>query len=237
MLDELISKLDMIEFKILMYAADNCNKVSFGDLQTLTEIDSSSLSYKLKKLEKLGLIEKLGKGSYILRYKTPLCFLANVKNANMYLGMLGLKESRSEPEPDAAINLLKQYGISIKEAHILATKRTVEDWSQTLSNYTMHLLTDEELLRIEKMEKRLEKIYTKYMHNKVMILDCTSLTKTATIAFYRIATKYYAPLIYIYEQTKELIWLQDQNTIKEKLKPKKKTKKSARAFLKTYKEP
>lgn len=220
LLSELFSKLDLVEYQILMYAARECGPIRFSDLQLLFELDSSGLTYKLKKLEKLGLIKKLGKGSYVVRYKTPLCFIRDVKHADMYIGMLGLRNGRDTPEPEIALQLLKQQGINIGEAHIFATGNTVEEWKGKLGKYAVYILNMEELKRIEKMEKRLEDLYIKHMHNKVIILDCTSLTKTATIAFYKIATKYYTPLIYIYEHTKELIWLQSQETIKGKLKPK-----------------
>ncbi len=220
MLSELFSKLDKVEYQILMYAAKECSPIRFSDIQYLVELDSSGVTYKLKKLERLGLMKKLGKGSYVLRYKTPLCFIANEKHANMYIGMLGLRNERDVPEPEIALELLREQGINIDEAHIFATEKTVEEWKEKLGKYALYILSIEELKRIEKMEKKLEDLYTRYMHEKVIILDCTSLTKTATIAFYKIATKHYAPLIYIYEHTKELIWLQNRKIIKEKLKPK-----------------
>jgi len=56
------------------------------------------------------------------------------------------------------------------------------------------------------------------LRNYIVIMDCTSATKPATIAYYEIAQTYLIPLIYIYEETKELKWLISRETIKEKLR-------------------
>jgi hypothetical protein len=48
-------------------------------------------------------------------------------------------------------------------------------------------------------------------------MDCTSLTKPATMAYYELASTYHVPLIYVYEGTGELKWLISKDTIRSKL--------------------
>jgi len=48
-------------------------------------------------------------------------------------------------------------------------------------------------------------------------MDCTSATKPATIAYYELAQKLWIPLIYVYEETKQLKWLISKEDIQEKL--------------------
>jgi len=58
---------------------------------------------------------------------------------------------------------------------------------------------------------------TSLLKEYIVIMDCTSATKPATIAYYELAQTYQIPLIYVYEETKELKWLISKETIKEKL--------------------
>jgi len=219
LLPNLINKLDDVEKKIIKYMGETCDKVFFSDLTHEFNLDSPYLSYKLKKLINLGLVKKIKKGVYELRYKTPLCFLFDKKNVNTYIGMLGLKNERTDPEPKVAIDLLEREGIKIKHVFIFATKETVNDWESFLakSNFKLEIVEMDDIKRIENMENKVRRLLEDLMHEKVVILDCTSLTKMATIAFYKTAQKFYAPLIYIYEQTEELIWIQGRDEIMDQI--------------------
>ena len=55
------------------------------------------------------------------------------------------------------------------------------------------------------------------LRNYLVIMDCTSATKPATIAYYELAQTYLIPLIYTYEKTKELKWLISKETIEKRL--------------------
>ena len=55
------------------------------------------------------------------------------------------------------------------------------------------------------------------LRNYLVIMDCTSATKPATITYYELAQTYLIPLIYICEKTKELKWLISKETIEKRL--------------------
>jgi len=55
------------------------------------------------------------------------------------------------------------------------------------------------------------------LRDYVVILDCTSATKPATIAYYELAQTYLTPLIYVYEETGQLKWLVDREGLESQL--------------------
>jgi len=55
------------------------------------------------------------------------------------------------------------------------------------------------------------------MMQGMVVIDCTSATKPATIAYYELAQEYMAPLIYVYEDGRSIKWLISKDTLKRKL--------------------
>lgn len=217
MLREKLAILDKKEEMIIKFLAMKFNAVRFSEIQKKTELSSALLAYKLQKLIKIGLVKKITSGTYEIRYKTPLCYIYCDKPEYTYIGLLGLKQGRDLPEPLVALKLLEKEKIKPVKNYVLATKESISDWSGYLENFNIRTLKTEDTLNIEKIEKILENIILKERDKTVIILDCTSLTKTATIAFYKQAIKHHTPLIYIYEHTKTLIWLQSKTEITKNL--------------------
>jgi len=65
---------------------------------------------------------------------------------------------------------------------------------------------------------RVEPVLWTLLREYIVIMDCTSATKPATITYYELAQNYLIPLIYIYEKTTSLKWLVSKETIKKKLR-------------------
>jgi hypothetical protein len=61
----------------------------------------------------------------------------------------------------------------------------------------------------EKVRPELELLIKDYS----VILDCTSSTKPATLAFYQLAQRYSLPLVYVYERGPTLKWLVSRETL------------------------
>jgi len=78
------------------------------------------------------------------------------------------------------------------------------------------LCYEEEIIDIDAVKNKVSPQLESLLKNYVVIMDCTSATKPATIAYYELAQTYCIPLIYVYEETKKLKWLISKETIKTK---------------------
>ncbi|MEM3694321.1 MAG: hypothetical protein QXI39_09920 [Candidatus Bathyarchaeia archaeon] len=63
------------------------------------------------------------------------------------------------------------------------------------------------MIDIDAVKERVRPQLESLLRSHVVIMDCASLTKPATIAYYELAREYRVPLIYVYEDTKRLKWL------------------------------
>ncbi len=180
----------------------------FTDIKKKTGMDDSLVDYYLKRLQELRIIGKTPWGTYYLIEKIPFCYLCSRIREIIYVGLLGQKHYHTEPEPITAIRLLKKEGYKINDVIVITTRTAISTWG-TVNEDILSIITveDKDILSIEKMTNIIFNIVDKQSRKTAIILDCTSLTKPATIAMYNISTKYLIPLIYIYEQTKQLHWI------------------------------
>ena len=189
----------------------------FYQLKRETELNDAVLIHYLRKLIEYGVVKHREKGFYALEFKTPICY-AFLEKPNVYIGFLGLRQARSEPEPVIALSLLKTEGIKVERCYIFTTSDALTSWSDyDLSSFNIKLLKRSDLLNIGVIERKIEQVLTEEARENLLIMDCTSLTKTATIAMYNLARKYCIPLIYVYEETKELVWLIDIETVRNEV--------------------
>lgn len=196
--------------KILECLCKNIN--SFSEIKKFVGLNDASIAHYLRRLICYDIIQKKGKGKYLLRRKTPLCYLFDDVDSFYYVGLLGKRDLHNEPEPETAILLLMQEGIRIDKRIIFTTPEALYSWSNfDFSQYNIKILNTRDLLDISLIEKRLYETIMPEMNNGLIILDCTSLTKTATIAVYNIAIKLNIPLIYVYEDKNKLVWLIDRS--------------------------
>ena len=116
------------------------------------------------------------------------------------------------------MELLRRTGINISKNYVFTTPEALNSWqNRVLTDFNIRILNREDLFDIKIIEEKLEHVILEEMKNSLLLMDCTSLTKTATIAMYNLARKYCIPLIYVYEETKELIWLIDIETVKNEV--------------------
>lgn len=200
--------------RVVRALASKGGVASFSDLEKLSGVRGSVLKYHLDRLINFNVVEREVKGTYRLRFKTPLCWLFDSRIEYVYLGLLGRRGGRGEPEPETAIKLLVDQGITPNLVYVVTSMAALSEWAELKLPYNWILCYEDEVVDIDcivgKVRPQLEDLLRDY----VVIMDCTSLTKPATIAYYQLAMTYYIPLIYVYEDTRQLKWLLSKDRLK-----------------------
>lgn len=193
---------------------------SFSEIQSISKVRGSVLTHHLNRLQRFHVIEREVKGTYRLTYKTPLCFIypPKTKVSIAYFGLLGKKDSRSEPEPQFAMKILESEELKPDLAYVTTSPEALNDWKDLKLPYQWILCYEDEIANVDAVKRKVLPQLESLLRNHIVIMDCTSATKPATIAYYELAQTYIIPLIYIYEETGELKWLISKDSIKEKLK-------------------
>lgn len=178
--------------------------------QFVGEKAKSTIEYNLNVLERRGLITRSPCGPIRICCKTTLCLLAKCERVDYaYFRLLGERNKREESEMETALNLLKdKWHTSPKKTVVLTTHRAVAGW-ENLPNKGVEriLVSDEDMSDVGRVLEKADSKYQELATGYKLIIDCTSGTKPATIAFYKLALKYYAPLVYVYEQDRKLSWI------------------------------
>jgi len=205
--------------KVLKALALHGGTATFSQLEKSSGVKGSVLTHHLNKLQKLKIVEKEVKGTYRLIYKTPLCFIYTPKTRipTAYFGLLGRKNSREEPEPYVAIELLKKEKLNPSLIYVVTSPEALNEWKSLKLPYQWILCYEDEIVNIDAVKNKILPQLTSLLKEYIVIMDCTSATKPATIAYYELAQTYQIPLIYVYEETKELKWLISRETIMKKL--------------------
>lgn len=184
------------------------------------------ISAALRELRKRGIIEKVDKAKYRLVRVAPYCLMLDDFEKYSYVGALGLRDGRSESEPEIAIRLLIRSGIRPVTKIVLTTSEGKKSWEDRRHMFELaeieliHDVSVDELKDIELMTKRLEAIIDELSKHTIPIIDCTSLNKIYTIAAHQVAIRNHLPLIYVYEETKELVWLRQIEELRKQIKKK-----------------
>jgi len=191
---------------------------TFSEIEKTSAVKGSLLAHHLNRLQSLNVIEREVKGTYRLTYTTPLCYILDkaTKMAIAYFGLLGRRESRLKPETNVALELLKLEGVNAKLTYVVTSPEALNEWKELKLPYQWILCYEEEIIDIDAVKKKVTPQLENLLKNHVVIMDCTSATKPATIAYYELAQTYCIPLIYVYEETKKLKWLISKETIKTK---------------------
>ena len=205
--------------KILKALAAYGGTATFSEIEKTSGVRGSVLTHHLNKLQRLKIIEKEVKGTYRLTYKTPLCFVypSKTRIPIVYFGLLGRKHERDKPEPQVAIELLKKEKLQPSLTYVVTSPEALNEWKDLKPPYQWILCYENEIIKIDTVKRKVLPQLTSLLKEYIVIMDCTSATKPATIAYYELAQTYQIPLIYIYEETKELEWLISKEAIKEKL--------------------
>ena len=207
-------------FKVAKALAELGGVANFSQIQELSGIKGSTLVHNLNILIRFNVVEKEVKGTYRLKYRTPLCFLFGKKPIPAaYLGLLGRKNGRKKPETETALELLKVEGYQPSSIHVLTSIEALEEWKDLKLSYEWILCYEEEIVDIDSVKSKATPILKALLKDYVVIIDCTSATTPATIAFYELAQIYQTPLLYVYEEKKKLRWIKNKQTIKEVILP------------------
>ena len=191
---------------------------SYSQLEKTSGVPGSLLIHHLNKLHEMNVVDVPVKGTYALRYRTPLCFLYETKGVDYaYLGLLGRRENRAEAETSVALRLLREEKIEPVFRYVVTSPEALNEWKSLKLPYEWILLYDNEIIDIDAIVNRVRPQLEELLKDHVLILDCTSSTKPATIAFYELAQTYLAPLIYMYEGTEQMKWLASRETIRKRL--------------------
>ncbi|MEM2394630.1 MAG: hypothetical protein QXG11_07430 [Candidatus Bathyarchaeia archaeon] len=205
--------------KVAEAIAKNGGVATFSQIQATSGVKGSVLNHHLNRLQRLKVVEKEVKGTYRLTYKTPLCFIfpAKTKIPIAYVGLMGKRETRKEPEPEIAIELLKKEKLKPDLIYVATSPEALNEWKDLKLPYQWILCYEEEIIDIESVKQKIQPQLISLLREYIVVMDCTSATKPATIAYYELAQTYCAPLIYIYEETKKMKWLISRDTIIKQL--------------------
>jgi len=203
--------------KIVEVVAKNNGVAKFSKISRETGLKGSTLTHHLNRLEQLGVLECEVKGTYKLRFKCPLCYVFESNVPYIYMGLLGKRNSREVSEPEVALGLLQKEKIKPVLIYVLTSFKALSEWADKKLPYQWILCYDDEIIDIELLKSKVRGQLESLLKEYIVILDCTSATKPATIAFYELAQEYLTPLIYIYEEKKKLVWLISRGKIAERL--------------------
>jgi len=134
-----------------------------------------------------------------------------------YLGLLGRRQTRAEPETTVALRLLRKEGINPELVYVVTSLEALNEWQDLKLPYQWILCYEEDVINIDAITRKVKPQLASLLRSHITIMDCTSLTKPATIAYYQLASTYYTPLIYVYEDTRQLKWLISRDTIRSEL--------------------
>ena len=196
--------------KVVLALAGLGGEASFKQLKKKVGYPPSTLAYILQILKDKGFIKALSKGRYRLNYLTPLIYIDKqfIKKKSAYLGLLGLKMEREDPEYRVAISQLEKEGYGIARKVVVTTLKALQDWGEEIINdANFLLLKEEQLFDPKNTEKALKNKITELIKEYFLIVDITSGPRTAAIALFKISIKNYIPVIYIREDTGQLIWV------------------------------
>ena len=207
--------------KILLALSKHGGVCNFSQLEKETGLKAGLLQHHLNSLISRNIVDTPQvKGTYNLRFKTPLCYAFEAQNVpSAYLGLLGRKGSKPDPEPKVSLRLLAERGINPSLHYLLTSPEAMEDWKNDRLPYEWIFCYGEEIFDIDAIQQRIRPQLEALLRDYSVVIDCTSGTKPATIAYYQLALQYLVPCVYVAEEKKtaELKWLISKESIKHEL--------------------
>lgn len=182
------------------------------------EDQKSKVNSSVSHLKYYNFVEGERYGPIRLKYRTPLCWLANTPNVPFaYIGLLG---ERRYPVSitDTAIELLKtdpNVGVEPERVVIVTSPKIVAEWDGAINVRVdeWKTMSEDELNDIDEVERRITWKIIELMRDYILIMDLTSGPRTAGIAFYELAIQFKIPLIYVYYPKKRLRWLNSRERL------------------------
>lgn len=191
---------------------------NFSSIESNCNIKGSTLIYQLNRLVAANVLTSLSKGTYGLRFKTPMSYLFDADTPLAYVGLLGRRNNREIPVTEIAVDLLKKQNHEVHLKYAVSTPDAVQEWSSSKPDFHWIMCYEDEIIDIDAIKDKLRPQLEALLKDNIVILDCTSATKPASIAFYELAQDYMIPLIYVYENNQSIKWLMSKELIMEKLK-------------------
>jgi DNA-binding transcriptional ArsR family regulator len=205
--------------KIVKAIAEMGGIANFSDIERNSGVKDNVLVHHLNALERLGVIDKVTKGTYRLRYKTPLCYVYEKSKQTdiVYIGLLGNRASRETPETKVALELLAGEGLKPRLVYVLTSHEALKSWANLKLPYQWIICYESEIIDIDLIKEKVRSQLESLLKDYLVVLDCTSATKPATLACYELAQQYLVPLIYVYEPIKRLKWIISRESLLNKL--------------------
>ena len=194
-------------------------KASLGDIRRELNAPPSTLSYWLNVLVWKGLLTKEGKGIYRLKRQTPLGFLSkNIPKA--YVGLVGMRLGREKPEWITALEKLSKNCFIIEKVVLISSPEALSEWEEYHNpSIEWRVFAEDVLFSPKEAEKCIRKVLEEVAETHALVADITSGPRTAGISLYRVASEFYAPIIYLREDTQELVWIKTvEEIVKDYLK-------------------
>jgi hypothetical protein len=208
--------------KVVKAIAEVGGAAKFSTISKMTGVKDNNLLHHLDVLIQYGIVEQVANGPYALKYKTPLCFIFGDKPEKeniSYIGLLGERNEREEPETSVALQLLKRHsGIEPGIAYVVTSTAAAGSWKNIELPVQWILCDGESITDIDKIRRKVEVVLRDLIKEHLVIMDCTSFNKPATIAIYGLAQTYLVPLIYVYEPRHKLKWLISKEDLIRKFK-------------------
>lgn len=211
--------------KILRALAEFGGRAKYSAIEEKSGV-KSSFDHNLRDvlMHRYHVVEQpMKKGPYELKQKTPLCYIFDADVPIAYIGLLGMKATRVESEPEVALELLKKEKLELQYVYVVSSNEALKEWQDEILSYGWVPVLCKEITKIDSVKNSVVERKGGYpgleelLKKNIVIMDCTSAVKPATLAFYEIAQQYYVPLIYVYEPSKELKWLISKRKLREKL--------------------
>ncbi|MEM2094909.1 MAG: helix-turn-helix domain-containing protein [Candidatus Bathyarchaeia archaeon] len=206
--------------RIVKALAELGGEASFSQIERVSKVTGNTLVYNLEVLERrFCIIEKPVKGTYRLRFRTPLSYLFAPEGTypTVYFGLLGRRDRRDVPETKVALDLLKEEKIIPQLVYVTTTLEALQEWKELKLPYQWITVYEADIADIDSVKNRVRPQLEILIKDHVVILDCTSATKPATIAYYELANQYLIPLIYIYEPIRSLKWLISRQNLLQRI--------------------
>ncbi|MBS7651073.1 hypothetical protein KEJ35_07000, partial [Candidatus Bathyarchaeota archaeon] len=91
------------------------------------------------------------------------------------------------------------------------------DWKDHRINCQWIICYGDEIIDIDAIQRKITPQLTALLREYSVIIDCTSSTKPATIAYYDLAQRFLIPCIYVSEEKKSIRWLISKESIMRRL--------------------
>ncbi len=197
------------ELLVLKEVARLGGECSFSQLLNRISIPPSSLEYQISKLARKKLLLRVGRGRLRLAQYTPYIFCSNGwERRAAYFSLLGLKNGHEKPEYTAAAEKLSREGVEVASTIVATTVSALTSWGEAVGgSVKIVLLREAEAYDPKLAYKAMKPTVKELAMESPLICDVTSGPRPAALALFTLSLRLHIPVIYLREDTDELIWI------------------------------